>query len=447
MAKKEDIKPEKSEGFIYVSSDGGSFNVPKRLTIKDIKDMEENPYFNSIWEKLSALIFPGKVKISAEDSKGEINQELTAHIKEIAKRTNLNGKIKSTARDRFKWGCSIVSPGYDWIEGWYDLINLNLLPPDSFSNEGDDDYILVSRLLPGIGYTRQKKITFYQTTDTGQYKIKNAVMIKDPTDPYLSGRPSFAALYGVLKMLDYCFNTQMQKVHRTGAPFMFIKIDTSHPDAQASDTQYAKLILKNWGKDVGFALRPNFEVVVPDFKDTKDNLDTIDVLHKIIIDYFSPGAFISKDGQLIGGSDAYSFKLLKSYIESWQSWLEDAYEQIFQKVLDDNGYKDYSVKIDIPEIQENRTEDKRKAVETACNCGISITQDEARSGLEALDLNPLGDEDGSELVKKSSPPQMEFTGASKYDKPIDDIEKTTEDQLSKISDDFEKTIMKILEIE
>ena len=54
------------------------------------------------------------------------------------------------------------------------------------------------------------------------------------------------------------------------------------------DIEYGQEFLQKWGKDTSFLLRDNMEIIELNLKDANNNLEIIDALNFILIDYMTP---------------------------------------------------------------------------------------------------------------------------------------------------------------
>lgn len=410
-AKDSKLKSSSKEGVSYVSSTGltwgSSESTKEKPDVKKLKNLRDNIYGRGISEKQKLLIFTERYSISVTDKNGKDAPDVAIKIDKMTSDTvDLWTRMKQTYDDVFWYGISLFNPVWKWGDGGeyaineYYLAQLRRLPPETFAqspSDGDSSKIY-STILKGITLDDQRKPVYYQTDEDGNSKeIKNIFVVKDPTSPELAGEPIILPLSRVITMLDYTWLAQMQKVNRTGSPIMFIRIDPSHPEAQPDDNDYAKKILENWGKNTAYTLRPNMELISTQIKDTADNLETINTLSSMILDYFSPAKFVSKDGTLIGGSSASEIELLQGYIRGVHSWIEQAYTALLTTYLKANQYDGYTLKITIPTPSIDKSELLIKAVEVGVDKKL-ITKEEGRKNLP-LTLSPMTDDLKKQLAE------------------------------------------------
>lgn len=152
-------------------------------------------------------------------------------------------------------------------------------------------------------------------------------------------------MVSILGMLGFTWNTQMEQVNRVGAKILFMRVKNpqgaSTRNNSVSDNDYANAIVKNWGKDTAFVLRENFEIEDVKLTDDSNNLEIIDALNNLIIEYVTPASFISKGQETrLGGNDNAQKELLDNYIRGVHSWLEDQFEMLLMRYLEYNQYTD-----------------------------------------------------------------------------------------------------------
>ena len=150
----------------------------------------------------------------------------------------------------------------------------------------------------------------------------------------------------------------MQSVNRVDAPSIFLRIE----NPRSGDIDLGKNIIANWSKNNNFVIPANFEVVEVGATVNDMALKTIAKVNTFFSSYFSPADFISTDGSLLGGSDEEKAELLGSFIGGIQGHIIDQFLPILQKILEYNGYIDYTVSIEFAErIFRNGTLDQLRA--------------------------------------------------------------------------------------
>jgi hypothetical protein len=250
----------------------------------------------------------------------------------------------------------------------YHLIKLRHLPAESFGTQPYGRPFLYSDIMQGIVISPYDgSVEYFQTlympqnnappgpvvsTQFLQTKLTNIVTIKDPAFPDLAGKPVMLPIFPLIAMLDFTWQAQVQRVNRIGAPILFLKII----NPQGNDIEYGQLLLQNWGKNSGFQLRANFEIIEPGIQDSGSALETIDALNKLITQYFNPANQVQRsENAPLSGASGSEKEMVDDYTRNVHSWLETQWSHILQEYLDVNGYEGYTVEVDIPDPSIDRS--------------------------------------------------------------------------------------------
>jgi hypothetical protein len=417
------------QGVTYVTHTG-TYNSPE-LCAETIADYSQtNIFYNKVKNSQRHLIFPKPPEITVTDVDGEVDEELSARLKQISssKEVNLWAQMQTAWGDVFDYGASLKNPVWGYQGNEYLLKELRHLPAQSFGTIPTADLLVAGEILEGIGVDRiTGELRYFQEDYNGQTKeVRNVFMVKDPLSQHVAGTPISYPILPILGAIKFSLNAQMQKVNRIGAPVPWVKINEPQPANQqngyVSDEEYAQMFLQNASKDVSMPLRDNMELVDPYQGESGSAMETLEFLNKLVADYWSPSSLISKDGTLLGGSSASEMGLLMRYVSSVHEWLENAFEELLQPYLDANGYEGYSIDIEIPEPEIDTSELDRQRAETAgqnCPGGIranefrawlGLPEDENLEGMYLSDLQPQQAQGMSALMntdEKPTPRQAE----------------------------------------
>ncbi len=405
MARKQQQKPgspaREAEGVVWVASTGVTWSETP-ITVEKLRKVADGPYGDGATQKQRNLIFTGPARYQVVDEKGEEDPELSAWITAMAKDPAVAAYYRMIQgwHSTFWYGPALYSPTIAKVENEWRLTELRYLHPGNFATAPEGDFRAKADLLPGIVQTEEGEIQYWQVQKEGEppKRIENVLVMQDPIRPELGSRPTVMSIVSVFAMLDYLWAAQMQKCHRTGSPLLFVKIHGARTRAQLGgkvkgDVEYAKEFMRNWGKNTGFVLRDNMELIDPHITDTADNLETIAALNAMITDHFSPAAYISKDGQTIGGSAAPEKELLANYTRGIQAWIEDFFAGLFLIVLEANDLKGYSVIVELPDLQFDERELEMKIAESSFTTESSTLNERRR----LYHLEPLDEEKEAEL--------------------------------------------------
>jgi len=438
----------KQSGVVYLSSTGNFYSAPE-ITADKIKDFRDNVYARGLALKQKNLIFSGKYWLEVTDVDGNQDDDIELDMTNMCDSVDvqLGAKIAMGWMDHFWYGTGLFNPVWEYVDNIYTLTKLRHLPASSFDAApviGDGK--IYSQILQGITIDNNGGIEYYQTSDDlgMPSKVENVFMVKDPTSAQLAGEPIILPLIPVISMLKFVWDTQMQQANRTGAKILFIKVtdpqDGSVHNGGVSDMEAAKDILKNWGKNTGFPLRGNMEIIDPQIKDDSNNLEIIEALNQMLIDFISPINFLTaaNDSARLGGSDSQRMELIMRYIRSIHSWLEDAFSLQLQSYLDANGYDGYTVRVHLPVPEVDSSDIDLKRADSGVRAKV-LKPNEVR---KLLGEEPLTDEELTELedyYKRNQPevPQLSFSAKTYDAEPLDELPENVD------KDNVEHTIEEI----
>ena len=450
MAEQKKAAPTKESGTVFISSTGDQYTAPD-ITADLIEEYKENYYIKSVLQTQKALLFTEPAIITVTDADGNQDEDVERDITEMCavQEVDINTKMQLGWEDGFCYGPNLVNPVWEYVGNIYTLLKLRHLPASSFDTDPlDGSFEIYSQLLRGITLSKDGEIKYYQASDSlnTPVPLENVTMIRDPVSSKLTGESMVVPLVGIIGMLKYTWDTQMQQVNRTGAKIIFLKLtdpeEASTANGGVGDVEHANNILAKWGKDCAFALRGNMELIDPGIKDDSNNLEIIDALNQMIIDFNSPINVLQSgnDGARLGGNDTERGKLIQKWIKSRLSWLDAGYSRLLQPYLDANGYDGYTVKVATPVPDVDTAEIDLKRVDAGVS-SKTLGPNEIRVLLgrpEATDEELLAIED---FYTRQSPtvPQFNFSAGVATSAEADEIpDKSTDGFLkvgNKLADD------------
>jgi len=443
--------PTKESGVVFIASTGNYFTAPE-ITADIIRDFQDN--VAGLAQKQNNLIFGDKYQLEILDKDGNQDEELELEMTRMCDATDVQlwSKIQIARDERFWYGPGLFNDVWEYVDNTYTLTKLRHLPSHSFDTAPlTNDGLIYSQLLQGILLVNDEIEYWQLQDDTGTpVKVENVFMVKDPTSTELAGTPIITPIIPIISMLKFVWDTQMQQANRTGAKILFIKVTDPQPAStlnnNVGDMDAAKDILKNWGKNTAFPLRGNMEIIDPQIKDDSNNLEIIEALNQMLIDYVSPINLITagNDSARLGGSDSQRMEMLLRWIKSEHSTYEDRFSELLQIYLDANGYVDYTVHLHIPTPEIDSSE-------------IDLKRAEAGGKLQALTINEirvlLGEEELSDedlvVLKEyyeSIQPASPFSFKEEFSKePIDHDPNKEEIELdNSIKSDAEKLAEEVI---
>jgi hypothetical protein len=463
-----DVKGTKEEGIMWVSSTGSVYVEPE-VTVEALQELRDNIYGRGVSIKLRNLVFRDKYTIEVLDPKGDPNEDLAKIMTTMcdAKSVRLWANMQRAFIDTVWEGIGLFNPVWAYEEAEYKIMKLRHLPAHTFGEVWKDgDQKVYCSILKGISVDKKGEVIFVQTDGDGNQKqIKNIFYVKDPVADGPGGESLILPIVPFIEMLKYVLNTQMQQANRTGAKILFIRVTAPQPPSPANggvgDIEYANILLEKWGKDQGFQLRENMEIVDPHIKDDANNLEIKEALEAAIIDYIVPTAFISKKGSGLGGSEASRDELLNKFIEGIQSWVADQFEMLLSDYLEYNKYVDYRVHVKIPTPSIDRSDIKIKEADVGFKTH-SLFKNEIRErlngdNLDEESLKRLEEEyrvstpepEGKDTDKKKTedgkkdPGAMETADQGVRDPgTVEEVEKTTEELLEEAAERLTDNLIK-----
>ena len=383
--KEPDQKGEMKTGVTYVTS-WGSIDQSD-IDAGTIGKYRNNVYAKGVAKRQRFLIFTDRPTVAVYDPKGESVDELRDKVMAMADRVGLYDNMMVMFDEMFWYGAGLLNPVWVKEGNEVTLQELRHLPSDSFTSPPTGVTTIYSNVMQGLVLDDDGEMEYYQLQDLNSMtpvKLEgNVMMIKDPTEPGLAGSPMVLPLIAVLKMMDFAWDANMQRVNRFGAGgVVFIEVT----NGTQTDIDYATKVLKNWGRKTSYVLKDNMKVVPLSITESSSAMETINALNQLLIEFFSPASSLTKEGSLIGGSDWGASELLKSYIGGIHRMLEGFMNSIFQFYLDANGYADHTVEWTMPTLSIDRSEINLKQAQVGFNTK-SATLNEIRKllGLEELD--------------------------------------------------------------
>jgi len=403
------------EGEIYVSISSGAFTNPK-INAQKIIDTLQHHAVAPEFERLESQIFPEFYSINIYDTNGDIDEQLSDDALSMMERPGVKlwDKMKTTWRDCFVWGITILNPVFQNDKATETIKALRRLPPEGFALQSGTFTLNAqsSPLLPGIVLNFEtNEVEFYQTENPPGY----GVLKLDPEKLFVIRSMDSTEFYGTSKLIplvplinvhNFAWNAQTQKVNRIGAPVIFIRIkEPISPD----DLTYADAVLKNWGKSTAFKLRENMEPIELKVTESEVALSTIDKIDRVIKDYFAPTSLFKKEGDTLGGNASAEVEIMALFVKGVHRWLASAFEPLIEDWLGRNGYTDFEAEIIIEEQASTSGAIEAEQAKVGFDTK-SLTTNERR---EKLGLQPLSDEELLTLeedFKKSAPPPNPFGG-------------------------------------
>lgn len=348
------------EGPIWVAANGAVWQETPTVTADDVRTLRENYYWASVREALKTLVYRDRYTIEVLGPDLIADEERTTAITRMADRADLWSKVCTVLPDWIDWGVAPWNPvwgGAGTTADPYELKQVRRVDPYSLRWKPMAAGVgwVYNEILPGIAYNPTAGEVEVWATDATGYSTKrlaNVALLLDPTVPDLGGKPMIRPVISLIRMLDFAWGAQMQQVNRIGAPILFIRMAVWDLDS----IEYAEKVLRNWGKDTQYPLRPGMEPIGIPVKEGSVAKDVIEALAGMVIDYFSPAKMIAKSGTLIGGSAAPELDVTYAFVAGLHRRLEANIERLLQPWCGGNGHDGYTVRVHIPSPSIDRAE-------------------------------------------------------------------------------------------
>ena len=387
-------KEKKEEGIEFALSYGEAFSTISSINAQKVSEYKHNVYAAGLARKQNHLIFTDHYTLSIENEDGESDEKLEKRVFRMLNSVDLQAKMEIAYGEIFWNGIGLFNDVWEYRGNEYILTKLRHLPSETFSTYPySASPKIYSSFLPGIIVNEKNEIEYWQTTsDNISVKIKKPFVVKDPASEGFAGTSIILPLVPILEMLKYTWHAEMQVVQRTGAPILFVRL--KNPGKE--DVKQAKNLIKKWGKDVSFLIRDAVEFPDPKITNESNNLEVINFLHNVLIDYLSPTSSLShREGTLIGGSDKPREEMILKYISGIHLWLAGIFSRLPQQYLEWNGYKGYTATIHIPTPSIDRSELQLEQAKIGAEYGW-LKGNEIRERLGAVAL----DDEGLEELKR-----------------------------------------------
>ena len=448
------------EGIYYVSNLAPTFKAPK-INYTEISKIVDNKYIKEGLGQQQSILFQNPLSLSVQKPKSvDIDEDLTQALRDMcaSKDVRLDISQQKAWRDSAEYGPGLRNPYWDYEGSEFVLKKLNRLPPGSFRNRGTSISYIYNRILPGICLNdKTKEVEYWQTQDNGKItQLKNVHLTVDPMTGELGGTPYIVPIFPFVKMVNYAWQRQMQKVNIWGSGGLKTII-VENPIGD--DLKFAEKFLKNESATNRYQLRQNMKI--EDWgtdTGTGSALETITELGMQFRRFFSPAGLVAKEGgTLIGGSNAQELELYIAFIRGVHQWLEWDIADLLDPWLEYNGWKakGYKIIVDIPEPTVDKSElllkiadagERDKALDTKTKHDLLRTAAK-HAGVEIKEIDDAGALLIDEHYAKAAP--APFT--SQMQKAMIATEAVKSNQLDPYAGisrkQYQKTLLEALQIE
>lgn len=427
---------------------------PSKVTAGTIPEMQANIHYQDALCDITRQVYQMPPEVWVTDKDGEQDDALTAEVLQQFEATNAWDVMQFIVPDVYGWGACIISPGIEKRGGKYVLTELRHLPPESFRMTPPNltlDYSAPNPLLPGIGIRTDGTVEAWQTNfQTGtQTSIENYRLIRLHGTPEPSGAAFMYPVYFLIAMIDYAMQAEVQQVNRVGAPVLLPKVSD-----EASEEEYAALqgwfreFGKSWGKDTASLIPPGIEFPTLNVREGTVAQQFVNQCVDWIRAFCNPMSQMQQaNGAGIGSSDSGRMEMWAAYIASLQSLSEHWLEELFDYVLQANGYADYHTHIRLKRPSVDRSALKLQYIQAGV-AAKAITTEEVRDNMtDVLELKETTPELIRELETQYPMVMSMFNTAEdvpNFSRAEDRIMSKTQEQIIEANEKANRAIGRIM---
>lgn len=286
--------------------------------------------------------------------------------------------------------------GWGRLDDWNAPVWAQYLDAYSFSDlpshaNNTKEYI-PGRVLPGIVYDKaNKQMTYWQTQAEGEQPVQlptgRILHLKDKRSRYPDGKSYLAGIAPTVAQLEFVRKSFMQRVNYAGVGRFIIKVKEMRddsgqplkpPDGSTDKPRWAKAykagenFLKSYGNNNIGLLWDDHEIMNVAMPNVADMTKPDEYLKLEILNHLIPRDFVEQSAQAISASGTPLLELILMVVHGWRVILSEPFEELYTKILEANGYEDWSVKFTYkdPNFADKQVE-KQLAVQLYVNGGIS----------------------------------------------------------------------------
>lgn len=366
-----------------------ALNLDSDITASKIYKQRSHVYARELDFKFVNMIMADQPKVKVYKPDGTtLDQDLTAEMGDTARRISLTSKVGMSWSDAYMWyGMAVSNPIFNWRGGNLELDELIHLPAHLFDVAPPNTSWAYSQILQGVVYNPSLRTTdkpeifglphvleFYQRQNPFvltpvKLNEENLFYIRNPNSSEVAGEPLIKPLMPILDMITFFWNCEVQRGQRVGAPTMMFEPTgekfqpANEHNGQVSDQDYLNMIAQNQGKDNFYMFRRSFKLVDKSIdlnRMVSTVTPTLDMLKMLMVDSMTPGSFVSQNGTLIGGNNKEAGEAMRQYIQGTHETLSDSWSPLFQYLLNQNGYEDYTARLEFPALAADRSDIEQK---------------------------------------------------------------------------------------
>ena len=408
-----------------------------RIDVSQLLATSEMGQVDSILLEIYNLMFNGWGLIPVPpdgmdpQAAAQISPQILKQLWRFDKVLDLKALMGKVWIDELAFGPGLVELGLDvddqgnfrdWgkVDEWKGPEWANYLDATSFeqpSPHGTANYRYVEgRLLQGICYdTAERKMEYWQTQPNGaqiQIPTGRVLMIKDRRSRYVDGKSYLEGIVPTALQRERVRKNVMVQIRRSAAPAVGLRIkemrdSNGHLIPVAPDGKPGNRWEMAW-KAGGRALRDyssnKFLMLWEDHEVIESRVGAVDgniwipddKLKAEILNHLIPRDWIEQNGQTISKSSQPLWDLAMLVVDGWRANLAEPFEELLTKILEANGFKDWSVEFVWKKLEYEDKAQLRTQALAAWERG-ALTLDRLYT---VMGWDPLTEEERAQLVEE-----------------------------------------------
>ena len=409
-----------------------------RFDVSQLLATSENGQVDSILLEIFNLMFLGwglvAVPPDGMDPKqaSDITPQILKQLWRFDKLLDLKYLMGRMWVDNLTFGPGLVELGVqvdeqgnflDWgrVDDWMGPEWANYLDATSFeqpSPHGTSNYRYVEgRILKGICYdTQEKRMEFWQTQPNGtqiQIPTGRVLILKDRRSRYVDGKSYLEGIVPTVLQREQVRRNIMLQIRRTASPAVGLRIKEMRdangkllavtPDGKPGNRwekawKAGGKALKDYSAGKFLLLWEEHEVVESQKTLTVsgDIFIPDDKLKAEILNHLIPRDWIEQNGQAISKSSQPLWDLAMLVVDGWRATLAEPVEEILTKVLEANGFTDWSVEFVWKKLEyEDKAQLRTQALAAWERSALTLDR-----LYKIMGWDPITDEERTQLEKE-----------------------------------------------
>lgn len=409
----------------------------KRVDVAQLLATSEIGQVDSILLEIFNLMFSGWGLIPVPpdgmdvQAAAQISPQILKQLWRFDKVLDLKAVMGKVWIDELAFGPGLVELGLDvdeqgnfrdWgrVDEWKGPEWANYLDATSFeqpSPHGIGNYRYVEgRILKGICYdTVERRMEYWQTQPNGtqiQIPAGRVLLVKDRRSRYVDGKSYLEGIVPTALQREHVRKNVMLQIRRAAAPAMGLRIkemrNTANgqligvaPDGKPGNRwerawQAGQKALKDYSANKFLMLWEEHEVI-----ESKTIIDgniwiPDDKLKAEILNHLIPRDWIEQNGAAVSKSSQPLWDLAMLVVDGWRSNLAEPFEELLTRILEANGFQDWSVEFVWKKLEyEDKVQMRTQALDAWARGAITLDR-----LYKIMGWDPLTDKERVQLAEE-----------------------------------------------